>query len=216
MRKKQDDQQRPKNAKAEEDFEIGEAVSADDESSVESMGVEPLTPEEAAAMGAKPAAPPPQEADSGQVEQLKQQVAKLSNDYLYLRAEYDNYRRQSIKERSDMLKYGGERLAKDLLDTLDIFDTAMAAEITAENFADFVKGIQLTAQQLRSALQKHGITEIPSQGEQFNPVHHEALGAEPTDEMPPGHISKIFKKAYKYHDKVLRPGQVIIAKEKPQ
>lgn len=147
-------------------------------------------------------------------EDLKAQLQKASTDYLYLRAEFDNFRKNSIKERSDLVRFGGERLAKDLLDTLDIFETALSTEITAENFKVFVDGIKMTSQQLSSALQKHGITEVPCEGKAFDPAMCEALGSEPTDKLPPGHVTKVFKKPYKYHDKVLRVGQVIVAKAK--
>ena len=146
--------------------------------------------------------------------ELQNHVSKVNTEYLYLRAEFDNYRKQSIKERSEMLKYGGERLAKDFLDTLDIFETALTTEVTPENIKTFVTGIEMTAQQLRSTLQKHGIQELPAEGLPFDPAVHEALTSEVTDAVPPGHVSKVFKKAYKYHDKILRPAQVIVAKDK--
>ncbi len=152
--------------------------------------------------------------NSANTVELQAQLDKANKDYLYLRAEFDNYRRQAIKERSDMLKYGGERLAKDLLDTLDIFETALAGEVSADNFQNFVTGIQMTAQQLRATLQKHGINEVPSAGVAFDPMMHEALSSEATDAVPEGHISQVFKKAYKYHDKILRPGQVVVARPK--
>lgn len=145
---------------------------------------------------------------------LSKELEKAKNDYLYLRAEYDNYRKQAIKERSDLLKYAGERLAFDLLDTLDIFETALAGEVSDTNVKNFIEGIELTAQQLRATLEKHGITPVKSEGEVFNPELHEALSSEETDKVPAGHISRVFKKPYKYHDKLLRPGQVVVAKEK--
>lgn len=148
------------------------------------------------------------------VEDLKAQIQKASNEYLYLRAEFDNFRKNSIKERADLLRYGGERLAKDLLDTLDIFETALASEVTPENYKVFVDGIKMTAQQMSATLQKHGITDVACEGKPFDPVINEALGSEPTDKMPPGHVTKVFKKPYKFHDKVLRIGQVIVAKAK--
>lgn len=148
------------------------------------------------------------------VDDLKAQLLKATNDYLYLRAEFDNFRKQSIKERSELLRYGGERLAKDLLDSLDIFETALSAEVTPENFKSFVDGIKLTSQQLTSCLQKHGITNIDCLGQPFDPSTSEALSSEPTDSMPEGHVTKVFKKPYKYHDKVLRIGQVIVARAK--
>lgn len=145
---------------------------------------------------------------------LQAQLLKAQNDTLYLRAEFDNYRRQAIKERSDLVKYAGERLAKDLLDTVDIFETALETETNAENWEAFVKGVQLTAQQLRASLAKHGIVPVESLGVPFDPNIHEALGSEVTDKIAAGSISKVFKKPYKYQDKLLRPGQVIVAKSK--
>ncbi len=147
-------------------------------------------------------------------ENLRDELTRAKNEYLYLRAEFDNYRRQAIKERSDLIRFAGERLAKDLLETLDIFDSALANEINEETFKNFVSGIELTAQQLRATLAKHNILEVPALGLAFDPTMHEALGAEASEATPAGHITRVFKKAYKFHDKVLRPAQVIVAKEK--
>lgn len=155
-----------------------------------------------------------QEVAAPSVEVLQEEITQLKNDYLYLRAEFDNYRKQAIKERSDLTKFGGERIARDLLETLDIFESALASDVTPDTLKNFVSGIELTAQQLRAALAKHHIQEIPALGLPFDPYVHEALGSEPSDSVTPGHVSRVFKKAYKYHDKVLRPAQVIVAKEK--
>ncbi len=145
---------------------------------------------------------------------LREELEKAKNDYLYLRAEFDNHRRQAIKERSELIRFAGERLAKDLLETLDIFDSALVAEVNEANFKNFVSGIELTAQQLRSTLAKHQIMELPSLGAIFDPNLHEALSSEVTTAVPVGHVSRVFKKAYKFHDKVIRPAQVVVAKEK--
>ena len=156
----------------------------------------------------------PEETGAFSEDALREELNKAKNEYLYLRAEFDNYRRQATKERSDLIRFAGERLAKDLLDTLDIFDAALAAEVTEANFKNFVSGIELTAQQLRSTLAKHQIVELPSQGVVFDPNLHEALSSEVTSAVPSGHVSRVFKKAYKFHDKIIRPAQVVVAKEK--
>lgn len=154
------------------------------------------------------------ESTEASTELLRDELTRAKNEYLYLRAEFDNYRRQATKERSDLIRFAGERLAKDLLETLDIFDSALENEVTQDTYKNFVSGIQLTAQQLRATLSKHSIQEVPSLGQPFDPNLHEALGAELSDSVESGHITRVFKKAYKFHDKVLRPGQVIVAKEK--
>lgn len=148
-----------------------------------------------------------------QISDLKKAVDKAKTEHLYLLAEFDNYRKNAIKERSDLLKYGHERLARDLVAVLDNFERALALEVTAENYPQFVSGIKMTAQELTSLLQKNGIEEIPSHEKPFNPEHHEALSSEPTDRLEPGTITQVFRKPYKIHDRILRPGQVVVAKE---
>lgn len=145
------------------------------------------------------------------VNPLQEQADKFKNDYLYLRAEFENYKKHAIKERSELVKYGAEKLAKDLLGVLDNFERALSAPVTAENFGAFKTGVDMTAQELRNLLQKHGITEVKSEGA-FDPSYHEALSSEVNDSIPAGHISKVFQKAYKYHDKLIRPAQVVVAK----
>jgi molecular chaperone GrpE len=150
--------------------------------------------------------------ETSEIEALKAQVEKYKNDYLYLRAEFENYKRNAIKERSDLIKYGNERMWSDLLGVLDNFDRALETTATPENLQTYVKGVEMTAQEFRQALQKNGINEVQSQGQPFDPNMHEALSSEETDSVKPGHISRVFKKAYKLHDRVIRPGQVVVAK----
>jgi molecular chaperone GrpE len=146
-------------------------------------------------------------------QRLHEQADKFKNDYLYLRAEFENYKRHSIKERSDLAKYGGERFVRDLLDVVDNFERALQVNVGADNFMTFKQGVEMTAQELKSLLQRHSVSEIPSIGVAFDPTVHEALGAEASEQVEPGHVLRVFKKPYKMHDKVIRTGQVIIAKK---
>lgn len=143
----------------------------------------------------------------------KTDAEKYKNDLLYMRAEFDNYKRQAIKERSDLQKYGAERFVKDLLPILDNFERALMMKVTTENFGSFVKGIEMTSTEIKNLLSKHAIVEIPSEGQPFDPALHEALSAEATDKVPPGHIARVFQKPYKFHDRVIRTGQVVVAQK---
>lgn len=147
-----------------------------------------------------------------QTEQLSSELEKAKNDFLYLRAEFDNYRKHAIKERSDLMRYAGERLLVDILSVLDNFDLALSSAITSSNVETFRKGIEMIHGELKSVVQKYGAEEIASEGKPFDPTMHEALSSEETDKYPAGTITRVFKRAYKFHDKILRPGQVIIAK----
>ena len=139
------------------------------------------------------------------------EAAKWKNDFLYLKAEFENYKRHAIKERSDLLKFGAERVVRDILDVVDNFERALQTKLTAETLQNYQVGIELTAKELKDVLSKHGIVEIPSEGQAFNPAHHEAISSEPTTQIPAGHIARVFRKPYKLHDKVIRMGQVVVA-----
>ena len=149
-------------------------------------------------------------------EDLSEKILQLEKDQLYLRAEMENIKRQNIKERSQLIKYGAERLAKDLLDTLDVFKSALESDVTQENFQEFVKGVQMTEQSLKSALEKHGITEVECLGQAFDPNTQEALSSLATNDFPEGHVAQVFKSPYKYHDKLLRAGQVVVSRAKTE
>ena len=150
---------------------------------------------------------------SEEIKKLQEQAEKYKNDGLYLRAEFDNYRRNVIKERSELLKFGSERLVRDLLSVIDNFERALEAKISTENMATFKQGIEMTATDLKNLLQKHGVTEVPTLGHTFDPAAHEALSSEPSDKVEAGKVLRVFQKAYKLHDKLIRPAQVVVAKK---
>lgn len=149
----------------------------------------------------------------GKLAAAQELADKFKNEYLYLRAEFENYKRNVIKERSDLLKFGSERLAKDVIGVLDNFERALTSPVGPDTWQNFVQGVELTAKQLKEVLQKNGIQEVPSANVPFDPMSHEALGSEPTNDTPEGHITKTFAKAYKLHDKIIRPAQVIVARK---
>lgn len=154
------------------------------------------------------------ESAAAQIKALKEEAEKYKNDYLYLRADFENYKKNSIKERSEYLRYGSERLIVELLGVFDNFERALETPVTIENFKDFTKGVEMTAKELHAVLKKFGVAEVSVHGQPFDPNLHEALGSEETAHIPSGHIARVFKKPYKLHDKLIRPAQVVVAKAK--
>lgn len=144
--------------------------------------------------------------------ELQQHVDKWKNDYLYLRAEFETYKRNAIKERSEISKYGSERLVADILTVADNFDRALATKATPETLEVYAQGVKMTAAELKSVLSRFGVNEIKCEGQPFDPNLHEALGTEESSTVAEGHILKVFRSAYKLHDRVIRPAQVIVAK----
>lgn len=146
------------------------------------------------------------------LEHWKAEADKFKNEYLYLLAEFENYKKGVIKERSDLRKYGSERLIVDLLKGVDLLEHALLSKITPENLESFRKGIELTLGEFKSVLQRFGVVELPAHGAAFDPNHHEALSSEETTSVPEGHITQVYRKPYKLHERVIRPAQVVVAK----
>lgn len=156
--------------------------------------------------------PPPNgngPAPAEDVEALKTELQKAKNDYLYLLAEFDNFRKNAIKERSELTKFGSERLVREFLNVFDNFERALTVE--TKDLKSFRDGIEMIAGELKALLKKFGVEEIKAEGEPFDPTKHEALSSEPRDDMPAGHVARVFKKAYKMHDKLIRPAQVTVS-----
>lgn len=139
------------------------------------------------------------------------ELEKAKSDYLYLLAEFDNYRKNAIKERSDLVKFGSEKLVREFLGLLDNFDRALEAANAEENSGPLYNGVKMIAAEMRALLQRFGVEEVKSEGLVFDPAMHEALSSEPRADVEPGRVVRVFKKAYKMHDKLLRPAQVIVS-----
>lgn len=150
-----------------------------------------------------------------ELELLKVELETSKKEHLYLRAEFDNYRKQSIKERSDLLRFGGESIARDLLNVLDVFEKALSMDVTAENFQAFLDGVKLTEKDFKDVFVKHGINEIDCKNKLFNPEQAEALSQVPSEEIGEGFVYDVMRKGYLYHSKVLRHAQVVIATQPP-
>lgn len=160
----------------------------------------------------KTAAVPEQDAPvKSDLDLAQDEALKWKNDFLYLKAEFENYKRNTLKERSELLKFGAERMARDVLEVMDNFERALQVKLTAETLQTFKVGVEMTAKELKEVLTKNGIQEVPSEGQPFNPAHHEAISSEPTTTVPNGHVARVFKKPYKLHDKIIRTGQVVVA-----
>ncbi|MCX7978732.1 MAG: nucleotide exchange factor GrpE, partial [Bdellovibrionaceae bacterium] len=96
---------------------------------------------------------------------------------------------------------------------MDNFERALAVELSPDTMSNFKKGVEMIANEIRSLLSRHGVSDLPCLGAPFDPNIHEALASETTNEQPEGTIVRVHRKPYKYHDKLIRPGQVVVAKK---
>lgn len=138
-------------------------------------------------------------------------------------ADTANIRRRHSQELSDARRRTLEGLTQELLPVLDTFALALQAydsqSSDAAQGADpkaLVEGVRMVKTMLSGALERHGLQEIPAQGQPFDPARHEALGVEPTDEVPENHVTRVLQTGYAIGDHIVRHSKVMVAGKKPQ
>lgn len=151
-----------------------------------------------------------------EIEALTAQVAELKNAVLRERADQDNLRKRFEREKESALKYGSEKLVKDLLPVLDSLtlglDAAKAHESEGKQALDqFIAGSAMTLKLLLEILEKNGITEINPVGEKLDPEQHQALSAIPSPDAEANTILHVAQKGYLLNGRVIRAAQVIVA-----
>jgi molecular chaperone GrpE len=142
-------------------------------------------------------------------QELEAQVKEKDAKYLYLYAEFENYKKRSFKELQDARKFGWENVGRDLLQVLDNLERAMAhtPEGTDKNL---VVGLQMVIQQFKQTLQRNGVEEVPTIGKAFDPNLMEGMGQEPSN-LPAGTVSSEQLKGYTIHGRLLRPARVMVS-----
>lgn len=145
-----------------------------------------------------------------ELERLRAEAAENYDKYLRAVAELENYKKRALRERSDLLRYAGEHLARDLVEVVDDVERAVVQDksVSAESL---LEGIRLIGERFRSILDKHSITGVDALGKKFDPSKEEALATVPTDKCEPGMVIEQFRKAYFFKDKLLRSGQVVVS-----
>lgn len=145
------------------------------------------------------------------VDTLKQELSLANDKYLRLYAEFDNFRRRTIKEREEARKLEGKDLIVSLLPVLDDFERASRAMETATDVAPVKEGVILIQNKLKNALTKHGLKEMESIGTAFDPDLQEAITniPAPTDDLK-GKVVDEMEKGYLLNDRVVRFAKVIV------
>ncbi len=143
---------------------------------------------------------------------LEAQVKEKENKYLYLYAEFENFKKRAVKERSDLIKFGWEPVARDLLQIADNLDLALQ-HAPANTDKNFVDGLKMVLKNFRDTMQRQGVHLIEALEKPFDPNLHEAMGSEPS-EHPEGTIVREHTKGYTLHGRLLRPSRVSVATNK--
>lgn len=144
-------------------------------------------------------------------EKLKAEVEKEKKEYLFLMAEFDNFRKRTLKEKSELIKNAAESAFKGLLPIVDDFERALKASETSEDAASLREGMELIYKKLKKYMEQNGVKEIDPEEKEFDADKHEAISAVPVpDESQKGKILDTMEKGYTINDKVLRHAKVVV------
>lgn len=178
------------------------------------------TPEEASVDDVAPDAETVEEAEEvqevnileTQVEDLQKQVEKEKRDYMFLMADFDNFRKRTLREKSEIIRNAGENVLKGLLPIVDDFERGLKASEGVEDATSVAEGMQLIYNKLVKYLESNGVKEMTSTGSIFDADLHEAVAQIPAQsDDQKGKVIDTVQKGYMINDKVLRHAKVAVA-----
>ncbi len=148
---------------------------------------------------------------AGQLAEEKQKVEKEKKEYLFLMAEFDNFRKRTVKEKSDIIKNATESAMKGILPIVDDFERGIEANKSTDDPETLRQGMELIYNKFVKFLEQNGVKPIESTGAEFNPDLHEAIAMVPVeDENMKGKVIDTPTKGYTINDKVHRHAKVAV------
>lgn len=144
-------------------------------------------------------------------EELKTENERLNDRILRLRADFDNFRRRTVKERGDIARRSNENLLGELIPVIDHFEMGLQTASDSGVDESVQNGFGLVYDQLVQAVEKAGVERIDAEGEEFNPHLHECISHIPSDDVPEGQVSAQTRCGYKIGNYILRAAQVVVS-----
>ncbi|MFZ7203186.1 nucleotide exchange factor GrpE [Avibacterium avium] len=146
-------------------------------------------------------------------EQLAETAKKEQDILLRSRAEMDNIRRRAEQDVEKAHKFALEKFAKDLLETIDNLERALATPVSTEDesLKGVLDGVELTLKGLLVTVARFGVEAVGEVGETFNPDLHQAISMQPTEGFASNQITTVLQKGYLLNGRVIRPAMVMVA-----
>ena len=157
------------------------------------------------------AANEPEETPEDKIAQLTKQIEDEKKEYLFLMAEFDNFRKRTIREKAELIRNGAEKALGDMLPIVDDFERAIKANENADDIDAVKEGFSLIYNKFIKYLEKNQVKAMQSTGCEFNTEMHEAVTTFPApDESMKGKIIDTGLTGYTINDKVLRHAKVVV------
>ncbi len=148
-------------------------------------------------------------------QKLMAQVNTLSERLLRTRADFENFRKRTARERDELVQLAHADLVAQLLPVLDNFELALSSSAAATDASALLEGVQMIQSQLLTALGALGLEKIKAEGEIFNPHLHEAVGVMEASGAKENTVVEVLRPGYMLKRKVLRPAMVKVSRPKP-
>ncbi len=144
-------------------------------------------------------------------EEIAEKLEEINDKYLRLSAEFDNYRKRTLKEKMDLIKNAGEETIVGILPIIDNFERAIKANEKTEDIKAVNEGVNLIYNNLKGFLNQQGVKEIDAEGKELNVDEHEAITKIPApSEDLKGKVVEVVEKGYKLNDKIIRFSKVVV------
>ncbi|MEC0066591.1 nucleotide exchange factor GrpE [Paenibacillus thiaminolyticus] len=151
------------------------------------------------------------QAETAELKMARAQAEELQQRLLRAQADFDNFRRRTVKEKEELAQYASSKLVTELLPVLDNFERALAAAQTGSEEQSFVKGVDMIFRQFTQVLEQEGVKAMNAVGEPFNPEFHQAIMQVESEEHEEGIVVEEVQKGYMLKDRVLRPAMVKVS-----
>ncbi len=179
------------------------------------------TPETNGAEASQPAAEPTPETAAEEtteptleelLEKARQDAAAAKEAHLRAVADLENFRRRTARERDDLRAFAAANVVEELMPVLDNLGFALtAAKAPNAELKSLADGVEMVANQFKSALGNHGLKEVSPAGETFDPNLHEAMSQQASEEVEEGKVIQVIRVGYTLNGRLLRPASVIVS-----
>ncbi|WP_409348082.1 nucleotide exchange factor GrpE [Paenibacillus gyeongsangnamensis] len=152
-----------------------------------------------------------QQAVEAELEKFKQLAEENATRTLRAQADFDNFRRRTLKEKEEFAKYASQKLIEQLLPVVDNFERALATSKETKDYDALAKGVEMIFRQLDGVLSNEGLQRMEAVGTPFNPEFHQAIMQVESEEHEEGIVVEEVQKGYMLKEKVLRPAMVKVS-----
>jgi len=145
-----------------------------------------------------------------EIEEKDQKIDHYYSQMQRLQADFENYKKRTEKEMNEHIKYANEKLILKLIDSYEDLERALKSADNGENLKE---GVELIFKNLKEVLKKEGLSEIPTEGERFDPYKHEALMTESHEDYENGEITETLARGYTLNSRVIKCAMVKVCKK---